>query len=214
MADRGTLFEPPVRADICIDRSGGKVQGGFKQALFGTAAMPNDLFKAGLDLCLKQTFYRKEGSWVAILHPSANQVIELSVEANCMAWAIALFALVEDFVTSIETIDSETSPCWTEFSRPKMHFVQAGIAVEQGEGDTLKVYLVEERIPGKFIKLIHNCSAQVSRLHSEADMDFVLYVSFSQHVQYQETNKLVFISDYQGEYRRHLNPHLLIGPTV
>jgi hypothetical protein len=45
-------------------------------------------------------------------------------------------------------------------------------------------------------------------------MDFVLYVSFSQHVQYQETNKLVFISDYQGEYRRHLNPHLLIGPTV
>jgi hypothetical protein len=116
------------------------------------------LFEAGADLCLKQTFYRKEGSWVAIIHPSANQLIEISVEANCMAWAIALFALVEDFVASIEAYNSETSAS----SRPKMRFVQAGIAVEQGVGDNLKVYLVEERIPGKFIKLIHNRSAEVS----------------------------------------------------
>jgi hypothetical protein len=193
MENRIDLFEKsPIKADISLDSSNVH-SGGFKQATFGTVTTSPAIFSSGPNVCAKQTFYRKEGSTAIITHASIDQLSGLSNEANCLAWAAALVFLVDDFIHDFLPTASDI----TKSAPPtlKLRFVDAGIAIEQGRG---KVHLVEERIPGKFVKFIHNRSASVPRLRREEDVTLALYLSFTQHVQYIRTGKLAFVSDYQG----------------
>jgi hypothetical protein len=201
MKDRKALFLSPIKVELFLNTSRKARSGGFKQAMFGDVVDPKELFSSGTEICVKQTFYKKDGTTIAIPHPRANQLVGLSVEANCLAWAIGLFRLVTDFVMTYD-LDSMTESALT-FSSPSVRFVEAGIAVEQGQGTDLKVFLVEEKIPGKYAKFIHNRTA-VPELRPEKEMDYVLFLAFSQHLQYQETEKLAFISDYQGFFSLNL----------
>ena len=65
------------------------------------------------------------------------------------------------------------------------------------------MYLVEELIPlstgEAFIKYIHNGDA-TPRVFRDAAVDEIAeFLAFTQHVQYITSEKLTYISDYQGE---------------
>jgi hypothetical protein len=196
MNGRTSLFLSPIKIELLLDMSKKPRSGGFKQAIFGSVVTPKDLFTSGAEICVKQTFYKKDGTTVTIPHPRANQLVGLSVEANCLAWAVGLLDLVNNYMTE-HRLDAELSSVFNLPAPPDVRFIEAGIAVEQGQGTDLKVFLVEERIPGKYIKFIHNRTA-TPELRPAREMDFVMFLSFTQHLQYQETDRLAFISDYQG----------------
>ena len=120
------------------------------------------------------------------------------MELKCFAWAQALVTLVYGFIQR----ETEKKPVgWkTSLPIPTVQFVYASLAIKQNGKDN--VYMVEEKIPGEFEKVIHNGSAKplIGRLHQEADVTIACFLAFTQHVQYLKTGKLAFIGDYQGKY--------------
>lgn len=89
--------------------------------------------------------------------------------------------------------------------------VDAGIAVVHKAG-TASIQLsaiLEKVIDGEeFVKYIGNASAVPFDDLSDGDAEKALFLSFLQHVQYEKTGQLVYVSDYQGEYNKfsHLAP--------
>lgn len=93
---------------------------------------------------------------------------------------------------------------------PKMRFVGVGLAI--GTDEDKKTYLVEEFIDpkteGPFVKYINNASPTPFFFPDEATNTRAIFLSFSQHVQYIKTNKLVFVSDYQGKLFFFVHLHM------
>ncbi|KAJ4466609.1 hypothetical protein C8J55DRAFT_408662, partial [Lentinula edodes] len=79
-----------------------------------------------------------------------------------------------------------------------LSFVAAALA--SGSGVTAKpvVYIIKDRIPGDWQKYIVNSTA--IPLISKDDPEYyrALFMSFIQHVQFEKTDGLAFISDWQG----------------
>jgi len=66
------------------------------------------------------------------------------------------------------------------------------------------VYLLKEKINGGstvFTKFIHNMDCGPTLDEDEVGYDIAQFLAFTQHVQYTQTGKLVFISDYQGKWQ-------------
>ncbi|KIK31948.1 hypothetical protein CY34DRAFT_102475, partial [Suillus luteus UH-Slu-Lm8-n1] len=60
------------------------------------------------------------------------------------------------------------------------------------------IYLVEEKIHGRFVKYINNNSAVPADSLQGREVVIGLFLCFVQHVQYQLTNSMVYLSDFQG----------------
>jgi hypothetical protein len=135
-----------------------------------------------------------------VLYSSTDQMLHLGMELKCLCWGQALISLVFAYVTSVQ---AHKPAGWkSQLNIPNVCFVRAGLAIEQGQFDPSKgkVYMVEEKIGGKFKKYIHNGNATIPKgiLRSEAILSLAQFLSFSQHIQYIKTKKAAFISDYQG----------------
>jgi hypothetical protein len=81
---------------------------------------------------------------------------------------------------------------------PSMHFVKSALAIAEDTHDT---FLLEEAIDdtmGAFIKYIGNGSAQPYNFLQGDAIHKAKFLSFAQHLQYQKTDRLAFVSDFQG----------------
>ncbi|KAG6827183.1 hypothetical protein H0H93_015788 [Arthromyces matolae] len=97
-----------------------------------------------------------------------------------------------------------------------MYFVSAGIAISESEPK--QVFLVEEHINtspdtgGMWVKYLNNDSP-VPKLFKDPERTCrSLFLSFSQHVQYELTEGNVFISDYQGGELALTDPQIITSP--
>ena len=137
-----------------------------------------------------------------------DELPKLHCEANTLYWAKAIFKMTYDFID--HAVDLADAP--PPFTIPRLRFVDAGLALAHSaprpsikgkapSGTLCSVYLLEEKIEGgsaAFTKFIHNMDCGLSLEEDEDGYDIAEFLAFTQHVQYEQTSKLVFISDYQG----------------
>lgn len=89
--------------------------------------------------------------------------------------------------------------------------MQAGIFVKMGSevkhvkssaAGPSRSFLLEEKIPvpsgGEFIKYVHNASAVPSLGPDDPEYDTALFLCACQHLQYDKTQGVAFVSDFQG----------------
>lgn len=131
-----------------------------------------------------------------------------------MYWAKSLLDYTYDYINHHISM----SPTPPPFQIPRVHFVDAGVALgfsqcntcpksaDTKAGSVLAVYLLEERILFNdnevFTKFIHNMDCVPSLDEDEYGYDLAIFLAFMQHLQYVQTEGLAFISDYQGIYPR------------
>lgn len=183
--------------------------GGFKLATFGATSQPIFSTRKSLEVCAKQTFYKKpvtqhsNGKQSEVLrkipYDSHKQVQDLSMEITCLVWARMLLDIVYQFIK--EKIAARGPP---PFEIPTMRFVDAALAIEEGDGKSdPHVFLLEEvienKLEGKFRKYLNNVSLKPPLFPDEADNVRAKFLAFTQHVQYFKTKKLAIVSDYQGK---------------
>lgn len=118
-------------------------------------------------------------------------------EADCIHWMSALMIATYTFVDdSLAELGGQKQP---SIEVPRLRTVQACLAIPQSQEPTSAVYLLEERIPGKFIKYILNNEARPNpSLRSPLAACIAEFLCFAQHVQYLMTGKRAFLSDFQG----------------
>ncbi|KAG2064796.1 hypothetical protein BDR04DRAFT_1034344 [Suillus decipiens] len=84
----------------------------------------------------------------------------------------------------------------------------------------LAVYLLEEQVMSgtpndqTFTKFIHNKDYRPSLNEDEYSYDLAIFLSFTQHIQYEKTEGLAFISDYQGSTELLTNLQILTHHLV
>jgi hypothetical protein len=182
----------PLRCDLIFDPSSKPKFGGFKRAVFGHTSVT---VIGSQRVCIKQCFYRNPGSTDKHLYGKNDQIEKLCGEINCIRWAAAAMHLVYEFI-DFELAAYGPAP----FEIPRMRFVNVALAVAQNSEQD--IYLLEERIgddDGEFRKYIPNNSAlplPTSNADERVRADFL---SFAQHVQYNKTKQMIFVSDFQGE---------------
>jgi hypothetical protein len=104
--------------------------------------------------------------------------------------------LVYDFMANSDA-DGRPVP----FTVPQMRFVNTALAIT--DDDAKMCYMLEEVIPnedGTFRKYINNnkSSPIVFKGQDQDRNEIALFLSFAQHVQYVRTQKMAFVSDFQG----------------
>jgi hypothetical protein len=144
-------------------------------------------------------------------------------ESIVMYWAKSLLNYTYDYIDH----HISTSPTPPPFDIPRVRFVDAGVALGYGQrsasskpgdksntkaGTVSAVYLLEERIVfddnQEFTKFIHNMDYVPSLDEDQYGYDLAVFLAFTQHIQYVQTEGLAFVSDYQGIYHAHsLTPH-------
>lgn len=185
-------------AQIIITNEKESQRGSFKVALFGTSNIPS-LSRPGAfnRICAKQAVYAL-GNGKFVPYDGRQQASELIPEVQCLVWAKLLLIRVYEYMAEVEARLGEKPP----FPVPRMRFIEACLAYERGH-DTHGVYLVEEEIPdpqGIWRKWINNDSALPLPAHTPDEICRCRFLAFTQHVQYYLTNKLAYVSDYQGKY--------------
>ncbi|CAK5276740.1 unnamed protein product [Mycena citricolor] len=106
-----------------------------------------------------------------------------------------------------------------------IRFVEAGIAMVHeaaAAGSSSKTmsslrrtYLLEELIgTGKFVKYINNNSATPVASLSPDRRSLAEFLCFTQHVQYEQTDGLVFLSDLQGSGALLTDPQIMTSPSL
>ncbi|KAF8127214.1 hypothetical protein EV363DRAFT_1223459 [Boletus edulis] len=80
------------------------------------------------------------------------------------------------------------------------------------------MYLAEELIPIRageaFVKYIHNDKAKPNIFFNMELDEVTEFLAFTQHVQYITTNKLTYISDYQGHGSLLTDSQILTNPEL
>ncbi|EGO03371.1 hypothetical protein SERLA73DRAFT_149701 [Serpula lacrymans var. lacrymans S7.3] len=91
------------------------------------------------------------------------------------------------------------SPNAPPITIPRLRLVQAAVAIPQDPCEAnAAVYLLEEKITGKFVKYINNNSAVPRKNLEGSGLNIAEFLCFAQHAQYNMTEGLVFLSDFQG----------------
>jgi len=143
----------------------------------------------------------------------ADESASLHTEATLLGWADSLLRYSYSFLDDFISRKTSSQP---PFTIPRLRFVNSCLAYSAKAVDNSShlistnraVYLLEEFIPDTentpFIKYVHNGSAKPLPTEHEPGYELRVFLCFLQHVQYQQTHKQVFISDYQGMDHRHL----------
>ena len=138
-----------------------------------------------------------------------DQVKELAADSLSIQWAGALLQDVYDFIAEYHRSHAGVT---CPVTIPQFRFVTSGLAMTNIPGTPPKqkeVFLVEELIQqsdGPWRKYINNCSSKPCHFSDQDNFRRSQFLAFCQHVQYWRTSRLVFTSDFQGEY----HPNLLI----
>ncbi|KAF5324751.1 hypothetical protein D9611_004183 [Ephemerocybe angulata] len=166
---------------------------------------------SGLKVVAKRP-YNPRGEAIARLG-ALDEIESIINECNVHYWATALMITTYRYIASIDS-DLGKPP----FAVPRLRFVGAGfcfVLFPQGAGrGTISLkglanatsispsirssYMLEERIEGDFIKYVHNDDPEPLLDPEDPEYNTAVFLCFTQHVQYIQTHKKAFISDYQG----------------
>src|SRR5258707_7551039 len=115
---------------------------------------------------------------------------------NCLYWGAALMGMAYTFVD--EMLKTGKARKDVENLVPRLRLVHAALAIPADannlNNDFSVNYLVEERIIGKFVKYINNNQAVPAPGLGSKEADIGLFLCFVQHVQYQLSNEMVYLS--------------------
>jgi hypothetical protein len=149
--------------------------------------------------------------------PVTDELSDIGNECNILIWASALLTMTYDYMDAVISQKEMDPP----FACPELAFVQAGFAhtVSPDGSSTankasIKVlrsqkaispsirlgYLLEEKIEGNFVKYIHNGEPRPLLAPDDPKYPVAKFLCFTQHIQYVQTAKSVFVSDYQGPF--------------
>ena len=112
------------------------------------------------------------------------------MEIACAVWARSLLNLIYDFIDN-EMKHFGRNP----FHIPQFHFVNSALGMEPHDSDThgrhwKNVFLIEEVIhedeQGPFQKYLNNMSPVPLLMSCDEDVERVMFLSFSQHIQILE----------------------------
>jgi hypothetical protein len=140
----------------------------------------------------------------------ADEQHAVSGEAKLLVWANALLNFTYAFI--FDYLDKNDNPPNENFraSIPSFRFVQAGVAVAlkpmeigvAGKPSSQRAtYLLEEKLPGTradFVKYMNNAHATSILERDDPDYHLAEFLMFVQHVQYEITHKVAYLSDFQG----------------
>ncbi|KZT61206.1 kinase-like protein [Calocera cornea HHB12733] len=116
-------------------------------------------------------------------------------EANCQVWSRALLEKAIDWVTN-QVEEMRTTPPFTLLTFRIVDM--AYVITDQAEAKKRRAFLVEEYIPGDWVKYISSNSAAPVKHLGLADKERALYLCFLQHVMYHTTKHTTILSDFQG----------------
>ncbi|KAH9856694.1 hypothetical protein C2E23DRAFT_711406, partial [Lenzites betulinus] len=227
----------PVSANVTYNPKATPQFGTFKVAFFAQTSPPLPGFPPSGSVVMKQSYIRNHldaptsggtaGNCSAhddrssnahapknyTLVESGQQVINLEREILCTQWAAALMDLVYAFIARSQ----HRGP---PFTIPQMRYVLVALAMEKKESPDRRVFMLEERIDSKidgpWRKYINNGSAMpLSAATATPELrNTSEFLVFCQHVQYQETKGMVFVSDFQGGDTLLSDPQLLTKPCL
>ncbi|VDC06847.1 unnamed protein product [Peniophora sp. CBMAI 1063] len=163
---------------------------------------------ASMKLCLKRVYLSQKDDGAAddasakrVLLDSTGQIQKISSEQNSEVWYIALHE------RSVAELDSRHARGIKDIVSQYrgIRFVGAALAKLAMPGTTVKGYgafMVEEYISpsehGLFRKYLDNRSPVIPAGLSERDHDMADYLTCLQHVQYECSDRTLFVADYQG----------------
>jgi hypothetical protein len=151
-------------------------------------------------VCVKQVYESKEDDATRIIRLRGREELEkLSVECNCLRWASILLDLTYQFVN--REVKKKGKP---SLHIPELRFTRTMIAIVR-QHSKQKVFLVEEWLDlgvdgHRFQKYLSNHFSRSCVPHTAAPEAHTIaeFLIFAQHVQWEKTGCLAFISDYQG----------------
>ncbi|KIJ99774.1 hypothetical protein K443DRAFT_8179 [Laccaria amethystina LaAM-08-1] len=163
--------------------AGNHRKGAFKLAYFGKSSQP--LFSGGINICAKQSFYRKtktvtqqDGCAVEtqqdIPYDGIKQAQDLIMEVTCLKWAHTLLEMVYVFID--EWMDLHPKGKFPSLSIPWMRFVDAGLAIEQLKKPGERLIPTTE---GSFKKYLNNASAVPCHFIDEGDNERAEFLAFA-----------------------------------
>jgi hypothetical protein len=149
-------------------------------------------------VCIKQCIRRMPSATAQqtiMVYDNRKQAELLSLEITCSRWANALMGIVYQFA------DSYPDPPSLEI--PRMSYVATALAI--GTENTQQTILIEDLIDevqeGPFVKYINNNSAKPLVFPGDDERTNVAeFLAFCQHIQYEKTGKLAYVSDFQGTF--------------
>ncbi|CAK5277258.1 unnamed protein product [Mycena citricolor] len=200
-------------------------EGAFKDARPGfltlTRAPSNGLGSSPNErVAVKQMIHSKNEHGSSKRFDVKNEFRLTVSEGNLLLWAISLFDFSLSFVHScLQTIGTPPSTLIV----PDIRFVEGGVALVHDitTGPNVQVasslrqsLLIEELIPSPFVKFVHN-RAPVPHLTVTHELYYIAeFLCFTQHIQYEKSGGLVFISDYQGSKEVLLDPQIMTSPDI
>jgi hypothetical protein len=131
-----------------------------------------------------------------MVYDNRKQAELLTTEMNCLRWAQALMGVVRDFLG--HQIPLRGSP---PIPVPQLAFVSASLAIgiEEPRETFLLENVIDIKTKGKFVKYISNNSAKPFVFPNDLERTQIgMFLAFCQHIQYQKTGQLAFVSDFQG----------------
>ncbi|KAG1810319.1 uncharacterized protein HD556DRAFT_1428421 [Suillus plorans] len=177
----------------------------------GPSTSQSSIFTA-THVVAKRVFFRKrDGNSKRQRFSKEDELGRTLDEANCLYWATCLMSLVYIFVD--EMLQTQTVKQTIANEVPRLRLVYAAVAIPEDVSDCAgAAYLLEERIEGKFIKYINNNSAAPAHHLQGEEEKIGLFLCFAQHVQYQLTNEVVYLSDFQGSGDLLTDCQVMTGP--
>jgi hypothetical protein len=177
-----------------------------RRGAFKTAHPREILFQKGTNpfiggrVCVKQVYKSKEDDATCIIRLKGREELKkLSIKCNCLQWASILLDLTYQFINC--EVKKKGKP---PLNIPELHFACAMIAIVRQQSKQ-KAFLVEEwldlgidghafqkYLTNHFLKSCVSYTA-APKVHTIAE-----FLIFAQHVQWEKTSGLAFISDYQG----------------
>ncbi|KAJ3714715.1 hypothetical protein C8R42DRAFT_682093 [Lentinula raphanica] len=210
---------PGIETTVIYDPKQTAHEGSFKMALVHCSTS-KIVVGEGTRVCLKRCFDRDVTNGEKLMYCKDKQFEELSRELNCLLWAKIMLRLVYDYIDSANESSGSVPP----FSIPKLHFVDAALAVVTAADGREEFYMIEELIPENhgwsFTKYICNNSAvpllsnNLESQHTAERNHCARFLSFAQHIQYIQTSSLAFTSDFQGANHLLTDPQIITDPLL
>ena len=208
-----------LMVDLVYVPSAGVKVGTFKKAQFGVIykqpvghALPT-LSR----VCIKQCIRRPSltagpalSSRKVIVYENRKQAELLTTELNCSRWGQGLMGLSYDFIRIGIALDGPPPQ-----PIPQLSFVSTSLAISVD--DQQATYLLEDVIDpqkeGRFVKYISNNSAKLIVFPNNPEKTRIAkFLSFCQHIQYNQTRKMAFVSDFQGGRTLLTDPQIITHP--
>ncbi|KAG2054776.1 hypothetical protein BDR06DRAFT_883707 [Suillus hirtellus] len=193
--------------------------------------MLSPLSSSGLGSCAQQDVVVKWPFHRPPPHTPGSSILKISCyvlpdehekllnECNLLYWAKSLldftYEYIDHCINAAPTLPSFPIPCvcFGTSKQAPMADIKAGMFSA--------VYLLEEQVTSgtptndqTFMKFIHNKDYGPSLDEDEYSYDLAIFLSFTQHIQYEKTEGLAFISDYQGSTKLLTDPQILTHRSV